>query len=65
MSPITCLPQFPGIIEFLCHDINVHVPHHLSTAIPWYNLRSAYEVIQREWGQYTVERTFSVVAIGV
>ncbi|MFO8040159.1 MAG: fatty acid desaturase [Sodalinema sp.] len=50
---------YPRWVEFLCHDINVHVPHHLSTAIPWYNLRSAYEVIQRDWGDYTVERQFS------
>jgi len=25
-------------VEVLCHDINVHIPHHISTAIPSYNL---------------------------
>jgi omega-6 fatty acid desaturase (delta-12 desaturase) len=36
----------------LCHDINVHVPHHLSTAIPAYNLRLAYSSIKENWEPY-------------
>lgn len=31
--------DFPAWVEFLTHDISVHVPHHVSTGIPWYNLR--------------------------
>jgi acyl-lipid omega-6 desaturase (Delta-12 desaturase) len=44
--------DYPRWIEFLCHDINVHVPHHLSTAIPSYNLRLAYSSIKKNWGDY-------------
>jgi len=44
--------DYPKWVEVLCHDINVHVPHHLSTAIPSYNLRLAYSSIQENWGDY-------------
>ncbi|MBW4476036.1 MAG: fatty acid desaturase [Tolypothrix brevis GSE-NOS-MK-07-07A] len=44
--------DYPLWVEFLCHDINVHVPHHISTAIPSYNLRMAYRSIQENWGAY-------------
>lgn len=44
--------NYPRWIEFLCHDINVHIPHHISTAIPSYNLRFAYRSIQQNWGSY-------------
>ena len=42
--------NYPAWVEFLCHDINVHVPHHISTAIPSYNLRMAYQSLQENWG---------------
>lgn len=41
--------NYPRWIEILCHDINVHVPHHISTAIPSYNLRLAYGSLQKQW----------------
>jgi omega-6 fatty acid desaturase (delta-12 desaturase) len=44
--------DYPRWVEFLCHDINVHVPHHISTAIPFYNLRLAYSSIKENWGSY-------------
>ena len=44
--------NYPRWVEFLCHDINVHVPHHISTAIPSYNLRMAYRSIQENWAAY-------------
>ncbi|KAL0337708.1 UNVERIFIED_CONTAM: Omega-6 fatty acid desaturase, chloroplastic [Sesamum calycinum] len=31
--------DYPSWIEVLCHDINVHIPHHISPRIPSYNLR--------------------------
>ena len=40
-----------GRVEFLCHDINVHVPHHVSSKIPWYNLRAATDSLRSKWGQ--------------
>lgn len=52
--------DYPRWVEFLCHDINVHVPHHLTTAIPSYNLRLAHESIKQNWGAYcATERQFS------
>ena len=38
-------------IEFLTHDINVHVPHHVSSKIPWYNLRRATDSLRENWGE--------------
>ena len=38
-------------VEFLCHDINVHVPHHVNSKIPWYNLRAATDSLRQNWGQ--------------
>lgn len=51
--------EYPLWVEFLCHHINVHVPHHLSTAIPAYNLRAAHRSLQENWGDHLVERQFS------
>mmetsp|Transcript_14719 Transcript_14719/g.24362 ORF Transcript_14719/g.24362 Transcript_14719/m.24362 type:complete len:805 (-) Transcript_14719:692-3106(-) len=50
--------EYPYWIEFLCHQINVHVPHHVSTAIPCYNLRPAWRSLQQNWGKYIYECTF-------
>ncbi|AKG20755.1 fatty acid desaturase [Calothrix sp. 336/3] len=47
--------DYPRWVEFLCHDINVHVPHHISTAIPSYNLRLAHGIIKEKWGTYLHE----------
>lgn len=38
-------------MEFLTHDISWHVPHHVSSKIPWYNLRKATESLRKNWGQ--------------
>jgi omega-6 fatty acid desaturase (delta-12 desaturase) len=51
--------DYPRWVEFLCHDINVHVPHHLSTAIPSYNLRLVHRSLQENWGDYLYECRFS------
>ena len=51
--------DYPAWVEFLCHDINVHVPHHISTAIPWYNLRQAHRSLKENWGEHLVELKFS------
>ncbi len=51
--------DYPGWVEFLCHDINVHIPHHLSTAIPSYNLRLAHRSLQEKWGGELRECRFS------
>ena len=51
--------HYPRWVEILCHDINVHIPHHLSVAIPSYNLRKAHLSIQETWGEYTQIRQFN------
>lgn len=50
---------YPRWVEVLCHDINVHVPHHLSVAIPAYNLRLAHESLRQTWDSHLQERRFS------
>ncbi|HEY9700554.1 MAG TPA: fatty acid desaturase [Trichocoleus sp.] len=52
--------EYPAWVELLCHHINVHVPHHLSTAIPSYRLRMAHESLRQNWGSYLVESRFSL-----
>jgi omega-6 fatty acid desaturase (delta-12 desaturase) len=37
----------------------VHVPHHLSTAIPWYNLRLAHSSLKENWQPHLYETKFS------
>ena len=51
--------DYPRWVEFLCHDINVHIPHHLSTAIPSYNLRDAHRTLKEKWGDELYECRFS------
>lgn len=52
--------DFPSWVEFLTHDISVHVPHHVSSKIPWYNLRKAHASLQQNWGDYMCECTFNL-----
>lgn len=51
--------NYPKWVEWLCFDINVHIPHHISTGIPWYNLRNAHAALQDHWGPHLIERDFS------
>lgn len=52
--------NYPRWVEFLCHNISVHIPHHISTAIPSYHLWTAYRSLQENWGVYLQpERRFS------
>jgi omega-6 fatty acid desaturase (delta-12 desaturase) len=46
-------------VEFLCHDISVHVPHHVNSKIPWYNLRKANASLKENWGQYMTTTSFN------
>lgn len=50
--------EYPAWIEYLTHSINVHVPHHVSTGIPSYNLRKAHEALKAKWGKYMHESVF-------
>lgn len=51
--------NYPRWVEFLTHDINVHVPHHVNSKIPWYNLRAATDSLRQNWGEYMTEATFN------
>ncbi|MFE4107691.1 fatty acid desaturase [Almyronema epifaneia] len=51
--------SYPRWVEILCHDINVHVPHHISTGIPSYNLRLAHASLKANWNSQIQERRFS------
>jgi acyl-lipid omega-6 desaturase (Delta-12 desaturase) len=55
-STIHC--DFPAWVEYLCHNINVHIPHHVSTAIPSYNLPKAHKEIKARWGPFIHETRF-------
>ncbi|MGD1931673.1 MAG: fatty acid desaturase [Leptolyngbyaceae cyanobacterium] len=50
---------YPKWVEVLCHDINVHVPHHISVGIPSYNLRAAHQSLMANWGEHVYVRQFS------
>jgi omega-6 fatty acid desaturase (delta-12 desaturase) len=50
--------EYPLGVEFLAHKINVHVPHHVSTRIPSYNLRKAHAILKEKWGEYMNEAVF-------
>jgi len=52
--------EYPAWIELLTHSINVHIPHHVSTAIPSYNLRAAHEALKKNWSQYMHECVFGM-----
>ncbi|KAI3814672.1 hypothetical protein L1987_14316 [Smallanthus sonchifolius] len=51
--------DYPKWIEILCHDINVHIPHHVSSRIPSYNLRDAHKSLQENWGKYLNEASWN------
>lgn len=51
--------DYPAWVEVLCHDINVHVPHHVSQRIPSYNLRKATDSLRKNWGQYMSEASWN------
>lgn len=51
--------RYPRIVDVLNHDISWHVPHHVSSAIPHYNLRRAYRSLRVQFADRIVERRFS------
>jgi omega-6 fatty acid desaturase (delta-12 desaturase) len=51
--------DYPRWVEILCHDINVHVPHHVAVGIPSYNLRQAHASLKDHWGPLMRETKFS------
>ena len=41
--------RFPKWLEFLVLNINIHIPHHLCVRIPWYHLKKAASLLQKEF----------------
>ena len=50
--------RFPKWLEFLVLNINIHIPHHISVRIPWYNLKPAATALQKEFPDYYQELPF-------
>jgi len=42
--------DYPSWIEFLVLDINWHLPHHVSSRIPWYRLRKCTYTLLKTYG---------------
>lgn len=51
--------DYPEWVDKLTHDISWHVPHHVSSKIPWYNLRKATDSLRENWGEYMTECKFN------
>jgi omega-6 fatty acid desaturase (delta-12 desaturase) len=51
--------DYPSWVEVLCHDISVHIPHHISQKIPSYNLRMAHDSLLQNWGKHLNTATFN------
>jgi omega-6 fatty acid desaturase (delta-12 desaturase) len=51
--------RYPRWMEFLAHDINVHIPHHVAPGIPYYNLRRAHSALRETWPDLVREVPFS------
>jgi omega-6 fatty acid desaturase (delta-12 desaturase) len=41
--------KYPAIIEWFCHDINWHIPHHVCVGIPHYQLRLAHLSLKKAY----------------
>lgn len=50
--------RFYRWVEWLILDLNVHIPHHVSTRIPWYHLREAGDAIRVAFPELYQERRF-------
>lgn len=50
--------RFPSWFEYLVLNINVHIPHHVSVRIPWYNLKLAAKHLQKSYPELYQEIPF-------
>ncbi len=48
--------HIPAFFNFFLHNIFIHMPHHVSMRIPFYNLPKALEEIKVVYGDYVIER---------
>ncbi len=52
--------RFPKYIEFLCHNINMHLIHHIAPNMPWYNITETTNFIKKNYPQIYHEEKFSI-----
>lgn len=52
--------RFPRLFEWLVLDVNIHLVHHLTPRVPWYNLRRATAAVKAEFPECVQERRFSL-----
>lgn len=50
--------SYPKWLEFLTNDISITLPRSVSTSIPHYKLRQAYQYLKKQWGDYFLEINF-------
>jgi len=51
--------NYPRIVEWFCHDINWHVPHHVCVGIPHYNLRKAHHSLKLAYPEIVKETSLN------
>ncbi len=51
--------SYPKWVELVAYNIGIHIPHHLTTAIPYYHLPKAQQAIHAHWPEYTHQARFS------
>ena len=51
--------EYPWWVESVAYRIGVHIPHHLSTAIPFYHLDRAHAAIKAHWPEFVHEARFT------
>jgi len=56
--------HFPKFIEWFWLDINIHMPHHVSTRIPWYSLKACLNDIRDKRPDCIKEERFTFKMIG-
>lgn len=56
---MTVYCRFPRWMEFFGHDINVHVPHHVAPALPYFHLRKAHVALKERFPDQVREIRFT------
>lgn len=51
--------RFPAWMEWMWLDINIHLPHHLSPRIAWYQLKPAHRALKAAHPQVVQDKKFS------
>lgn len=52
--------EYPRFVEWACHDIMVHVPHHVCVGIPHYHLRTAHKALKEAYPEVVKEHRLTV-----